>query len=197
MTVEWHRQRSLADGTGAIMSDALAPRCWSAHSGACRELRTTRLQRRQRARFQRPRRARFQRSRRARFQCRTTPCRSRIGRRYFLEQGVSDGALASTNGVLPLDITDTTGGLQAESLAIGRGLRFIQLGGDARACQAISSPLVFEALEGSTTGTIEVVADITAGVSGRSRLAAIGVGGLWSFAVGYSSGDTSFILLHE
>ena len=113
--------------------------------------------------------------------------------RYFLDEEVSEGTVASSNGLLDLSVEDAATGVVSEELATGRGFRFTSVSSNGRACAPIDGTPVFEALQGSRTGTIEVVADIVAGDSSRSRLAAIGVNGAWSFSAGYSSNDTSFV----
>ncbi len=111
--------------------------------------------------------------------------------RYFLREGVSGTGMIASTGDLDLPFIDGDT-IQTEDRSTGTGVRFNVVGDDARACAPIAQGSISD-LDGSTTGTIEVVADITAGDPARSRLAGIGIGSQWSFAFGFSSDDSRFV----
>jgi hypothetical protein len=103
------------------------------------------------------------------------------------------GATVSSVGPESLSLTVTNeGGLQTVSPATGSGWRFTAAGAGDRACAPVSGSML-ESLNGSTTGSIEVVVDIRSGVDSRSRLIDIGDNGDWSFSLGYSQIDTSIV----
>jgi hypothetical protein len=113
--------------------------------------------------------------------------------RYFLTESATAAALSPTAGGLVLDVVDVDNELSATQLATGSGLTFSTVGGDARACIDVAATTLQSELDGGTTGTIEVVADIQQGTAMRSRLAGIGVDVEWSFALGFSSVDSMLI----
>jgi hypothetical protein len=69
----------------------------------------------------------------------------------------------------------------------GRGLRFPAIELDGGACAPIAGTKILTALNGSTTGTLEVVAEMTAGSVYGSRLLHIGLGSEWAFSLGFST----------
>ncbi|MEM9862814.1 MAG: hypothetical protein AAF938_14540 [Myxococcota bacterium] len=110
--------------------------------------------------------------------------------RYFLDEaGLSEPRLSS-DGRLPLSSRGTTS-LEALSLPTGRGIRFGARSRDDGYCNSEPSVLISE-LSG-TTGTIEMVATLRAGVEPGSRLVETGARQLWSFTLAIagavSSGD--------
>lgn len=106
--------------------------------------------------------------------------------RYFLDEGTTTGPVRSSQSPLDLLFIPASPSITPVSLSTGAGFDYPTLGSDDRICAPIAGTAV-ETLEGGTTGTIEVVADMVEGHTSSSRLAAIGqlATDNWGFSVGF------------
>lgn len=107
--------------------------------------------------------------------------------RYFLDDGEAPAAAKDAiDPPVDLSVTYVAGDPVWHAVATGRGMRFEALENDAGACAPVTGK-VRDAFEGSTTATLEVVVDYSAGIEYGSRMVHVGEGDSWSLALGYSS----------
>jgi len=99
--------------------------------------------------------------------------------RYYIDQaaeGQGPTELADS-APSPMDLPIVYGPeMNWTELPTGRGLAYAVQAADGRASAAVAGSKVFDGLHGSTTGTIEVVADVENAISNASRLSHIGFG---------------------
>lgn len=112
--------------------------------------------------------------------------------RYFLDEAASGQAEPTVHDAIApaLDLTmryDTANDPLWIETATGRGLSFPTIELDGGACSPIVGSKVRTTLASSTTGTIEVVVNLTEGSGNGSRLLHIGAEQNWGFSMGYSS----------